>query len=432
MIKRGIGWLVLCGFSVVVACTSEPSKPGGDTQTNWLKACTQDSECGELSCECGVCSRPCSSSVDCAGAPVGVSCFAATSGETRAVCGENATGGMCLQPLFGAPAATTALEFADAFYAALCEHVSNCDCGTTAVENCSALSIDDAGTEGLITYALRLVEEGTVVYEPSTAEALLERLRDPSLPCGGIGAVLGVDSFGIASFGGVFLGTVEAGGPCEFTHRKDEWGVTPCKGDLRCLKGRDGTNTCVPIAGLGEPCPVVPNDVDSSCMLRQMPDAKGRFGSAYKSLSCIPDAPDAATGTCQQNAPSGSPCLFDEQCASGRCAQDASSTTASDVCHSLAADGSDCLSDVNCESFFCRNRVCVPRAGVGGACSASNHCESDNCDTTNGVLSATCIEPVTPAAVGAACSDDDGCTSDYCVTTTDGGTCAEPTCGPFL
>jgi hypothetical protein len=35
------------------------------TETNWLKACQSDADCGELSCECGVCTRDCEADADC-------------------------------------------------------------------------------------------------------------------------------------------------------------------------------------------------------------------------------------------------------------------------------------------------------------------------------------------------------------------------------
>lgn len=69
---------------------------GGDTQTNWLRTCNRDADCGEFACLCGVCSLSCSESDDCGDAPSGASCRAPGSEATSAVCGASAEVGLCL------------------------------------------------------------------------------------------------------------------------------------------------------------------------------------------------------------------------------------------------------------------------------------------------------------------------------------------------
>jgi len=83
------GWL----GSVLVGCG--PSA-GGDSQTNWLRVCQTDAQCGELRCLCGACTRPCTADTACAGVS-GSSCVPATDAGAIALCGGNtAPSGLCL------------------------------------------------------------------------------------------------------------------------------------------------------------------------------------------------------------------------------------------------------------------------------------------------------------------------------------------------
>lgn len=57
--KRTFGLLGLLGaLRLALACNT--ADPGAGSNTNWLRPCDEDAECGsELSCLCGVCSAPC-------------------------------------------------------------------------------------------------------------------------------------------------------------------------------------------------------------------------------------------------------------------------------------------------------------------------------------------------------------------------------------
>src|SRR5437867_11551478 len=46
-------------------CATRESR-GTDSNTNWLKQCTRDDQCGGLTCLCGQCSRTCGANADCA------------------------------------------------------------------------------------------------------------------------------------------------------------------------------------------------------------------------------------------------------------------------------------------------------------------------------------------------------------------------------
>jgi hypothetical protein len=53
--------------AVVAACGGQSdSGVGTDTNTNWLKHCEVDADCGELACLCNVCTRTCTANAACA------------------------------------------------------------------------------------------------------------------------------------------------------------------------------------------------------------------------------------------------------------------------------------------------------------------------------------------------------------------------------
>jgi O-glycosyl hydrolase len=84
------------------ACEPDTVPQTTDSQTNWLKSCSVDSDCGAYSCVCNVCTLPCGSDDACADAPGSV-CVEAGDPGAVAVCGGSAAPsfGLCL-PLCGA------------------------------------------------------------------------------------------------------------------------------------------------------------------------------------------------------------------------------------------------------------------------------------------------------------------------------------------
>jgi hypothetical protein len=76
-------WLALCALLAapalaVSACGGETSDPPGtDTNTNWLKSCSSDTECDLGStCSCGRCTVECDSDADCADLSSAAACVA--------------------------------------------------------------------------------------------------------------------------------------------------------------------------------------------------------------------------------------------------------------------------------------------------------------------------------------------------------------------
>ena len=84
------GWVLLAGMLAWggLSCgpdhTTSVMKTG--SQTNWLRLCESNAECGDLECVCGVCSSECESDTQCADL-AGASCVAASDPGTVAVCG---------------------------------------------------------------------------------------------------------------------------------------------------------------------------------------------------------------------------------------------------------------------------------------------------------------------------------------------------------
>ena len=81
--KREIAWLVL---AVLVGACTKTTQPLHDKNTNWLRSCSAEAECGSaLSCLCGLCTQACGSSAHC-GEGEGASCVATASGALAAQC----------------------------------------------------------------------------------------------------------------------------------------------------------------------------------------------------------------------------------------------------------------------------------------------------------------------------------------------------------
>jgi hypothetical protein len=89
-------------FALLCACQSPPARPDAPSvgsNTNWLKPCDEDSECGAAAaCLCGVCTRGCERDDQCAElGPAGLCAISAERG-LAAACPDlpAAVGGMCM------------------------------------------------------------------------------------------------------------------------------------------------------------------------------------------------------------------------------------------------------------------------------------------------------------------------------------------------
>lgn len=84
------------------ACGARTAQPE-DSQTHWLQACDDDSDCGDLSCECGRCVETCGPNSACVDRRT---CFSQTSNASASLCADEAPVDVCL---------------------VACDHVSDCD-----------------------------------------------------------------------------------------------------------------------------------------------------------------------------------------------------------------------------------------------------------------------------------------------------------------
>jgi O-glycosyl hydrolase len=89
-----LGLLLL---SLLLAACSPGAGAGGDSQTNWLRSCRTDSECGSKQCLCGVCTHACSAASACSGLP-GASCSDANEAGVIAQCSGSPapSAGLCM------------------------------------------------------------------------------------------------------------------------------------------------------------------------------------------------------------------------------------------------------------------------------------------------------------------------------------------------
>lgn len=89
--------IVSCGVWLFVAGACAKSEtPPGNGQTHWLQRCEDDADCGDLSCECGVCTIECVRDTSCRALP-GLSCRNAATLETASECaGDPAETMLCL------------------------------------------------------------------------------------------------------------------------------------------------------------------------------------------------------------------------------------------------------------------------------------------------------------------------------------------------
>lgn len=97
--KHGTWYIVVAGLWLAACSSSDPADSNG--QTHWLRECASDSQCGQFSCECGVCVAACAGNGSCDVAGRDTTCQPASSGAVAALCGSGAAAAMCLEPCGG-------------------------------------------------------------------------------------------------------------------------------------------------------------------------------------------------------------------------------------------------------------------------------------------------------------------------------------------
>lgn len=97
-VHTGLAGILFLVVAAAASC-SPASGPQTGTQTNWLRTCETDAECGgELSCQCGTCTLACQPGGNGCSAVDGAVCTPGTSVGAIALCGGKATpsAGLCV------------------------------------------------------------------------------------------------------------------------------------------------------------------------------------------------------------------------------------------------------------------------------------------------------------------------------------------------
>ncbi len=103
LLKLNMLMLSFCAMTGIVACETEnPPGPEVNSQSHWMKACMDDTECGGgYACVCGFCSLPCDGDEACGGSEGQGVCTADDSTLTESFCKDTAPeggAGLCIPP----------------------------------------------------------------------------------------------------------------------------------------------------------------------------------------------------------------------------------------------------------------------------------------------------------------------------------------------
>lgn len=88
--------LLLVALAQIACGKAVPTAKGGES--NWLRSCVDDSECGALSCLCGICTAACSDERRCAGQVEAGECLTTEDGLLASLCSakrRSPTGSVC-------------------------------------------------------------------------------------------------------------------------------------------------------------------------------------------------------------------------------------------------------------------------------------------------------------------------------------------------
>jgi uncharacterized protein YkwD len=161
------------------ACSDPPSTPTVGSNTNWLKACDTNEQCGQpTACHCGTCTAQCSSDADCA-ALAGARCAAQSEPATWTAC-------QTVQPTFGIclprcqPGGCGDGQVCEGGACVLAPVPNSAFCAPVATPS----SADRTGEEQLLDGVQAMRAGGGVVCGSSAPTGVLAALRlDPALLC---------------------------------------------------------------------------------------------------------------------------------------------------------------------------------------------------------------------------------------------------------
>ena len=76
--------MLTLGAGIAVSCANTSSDAGTDSSTHWLDQCSTDGDCGGLTCECGICTKPCVTPSNCDKLSPSASCAAVPGCSSKA------------------------------------------------------------------------------------------------------------------------------------------------------------------------------------------------------------------------------------------------------------------------------------------------------------------------------------------------------------
>jgi hypothetical protein len=247
--------------------------------------------------------------------------------------------------------------FCGAFFDAMCEPLAQCECGDTAIAICRGE--EAALCRGFPSAEMAsAVDEGRLRYDGVAARALIDTMERRATTCTSFVDALDWQVRDLLSVGGVFEGTVTAGGTCA---------VLGFELISECALGScalvEGAHVCRSAVGPGAPCDATHQCADLEARLTI------ELGIERLSLRC---GATEGEGTCEARLPDGAACAGDAECESNLC---------EGICRSREL-GERCRISRECTSGYCSvtTLACTPGdAPEGASCDAAAACASHVC-----------------------------------------------------
>jgi len=435
-----ISALLGASLAFPLGCETEAGEPSTGSESHFLRSCDDDSECGDLSCVCGVCSTPCDDVAECteldpiaecvpsATRPSDSACATPPDAicdvtcESDADCDSLATASLCTQGFCrensgvtsgsggagGAPPATEIdadgrIELAEicAMYQAdVCNIQLGCeaDPGFCDEEHCQE-ALGCAGFEALA----QGVADGRLAYDAVAAAECHATLQND--PCN--------FSYGLIVIGMPSLFTLL--NACPGVLEAQQSAGAECYGDEECVFGTHCDHelacpgSCViddpPLGEAGDPCTTVLGP-EQNCVAPLVCLLPASTESGEQECGTAPRAGDPCEGAsqCRCNGTEALCQTLGCDLSLGECVP---LSEVGEACSTLDATGvPDCLAPAWCDGGF-DGGICRAQSDAGGPCSSFSDClEPLTC------IDAVCVPAVGPGEV---CTFGGDCIRGDCV-----------------
>jgi len=435
-----ISTLLVAVLAFPLGCETEAGEPSTGSESHFLRSCHDDSECGELSCLCGVCSAPCDADAVCTELDAAAECVPSAARPSESACATPpesmcdlrcasdadceslaaesvCTHGFCRETpgdtdgsggAGGAPPASEIdadgrielTEVCSMYQADVCKIRLGCeaDPGFCDEAHCQA-ALGCVGFDALE----RGVAGGRLAYDPVAAADCHAFIQNE--PCSfGYGLiVLGMPGLFtlLNACPGVLEAQQDVGSEC-YGEEECSFG-THCDHELAC------PGSCVtddpPLGDAGDPCMTVLGP-EQNCVAPLVCLLPAGTESGEQECGTAPRAGDPCEGAseCRCNGPEALCQTLGCDLSLGECVP---LSEVGEACSTLDATGvPDCLAPAWCDGGF-DGGICRAQSGAGGPCSNYLDC----------LEPLTCIEAVCVPAVGPGevCSFGGDCLRGDCV-----------------